>query len=142
MKWFLQSASTLLGFIQMGLGSLATIFIGVLNIKTVLPLAAGIMICSLLELVVIVSTKKNLLNRPMILQNQFKTNSLGKYSTHSRSLVQIGTTRVSPNHQFPINPIANIEAERDIIIRTPKAVCIPNRSDKVPIINGDDRKPI
>lgn len=42
------SASALLGFIQMGLGSLATIVVGVLNIKTVLPLAISIMICSVL----------------------------------------------------------------------------------------------
>jgi DHA1 family bicyclomycin/chloramphenicol resistance-like MFS transporter len=42
------SASALLGFIQMGLGSLATIFVGLLNIKTVLPLAISIVVCSML----------------------------------------------------------------------------------------------
>ena len=42
------SASALLGFIQMGLGSLATVFVGVLNIKTVFPLSVTITICSIL----------------------------------------------------------------------------------------------
>ena len=42
------SASALLGFIQMGLGSLATVFVGVLNIKTVFPLSVCITICSVL----------------------------------------------------------------------------------------------
>jgi DHA1 family bicyclomycin/chloramphenicol resistance-like MFS transporter len=44
------SASALLGFIQMGLGSLATIVVGVFNIKTVLPLTISIMICSMFGL--------------------------------------------------------------------------------------------
>jgi DHA1 family bicyclomycin/chloramphenicol resistance-like MFS transporter len=44
------SASALLGFIQMGLGSSATVVVGVLNIKTVLPLTVSIMICSMLGL--------------------------------------------------------------------------------------------
>lgn len=44
------SASALLGFIQMGLGSVATILIGTLNIQTVLPMALTIMTCSLLGL--------------------------------------------------------------------------------------------
>ena len=44
------SASSLLGFIQMGLGALATIVIGILNIKTVLPMAASMVACSLLSL--------------------------------------------------------------------------------------------
>ena len=52
------SASALLGFIQMGLGSLATIFIGVLDIKTVLPLAVALMICSLLGLVLTAWSKQ------------------------------------------------------------------------------------
>ena len=42
------SASALLGFIQMGLGSLATVFVGVLNIKTVFPLSVCITICSVI----------------------------------------------------------------------------------------------
>ena len=46
------SASALLGFIQMGLGSLATVFVGVFNIKTVLPLASCFLICSLLGLTI------------------------------------------------------------------------------------------
>ena len=44
------SASSLLGFIQMGLGALATIIIGILNIKTVLPMAMSMFACSLLSL--------------------------------------------------------------------------------------------
>jgi DHA1 family bicyclomycin/chloramphenicol resistance-like MFS transporter len=44
------SASALLGFIQMGLGSLATVVVGVLHIKTVLPLTISLMICSMLGL--------------------------------------------------------------------------------------------
>lgn len=44
------SASALLGFTQMGLGSLATILIDVLHIQTVLPMAMSIMICSILGL--------------------------------------------------------------------------------------------
>jgi len=52
------SASALLGFIQMGLGSLATVFIGVLNIKTVLPLAVAIMICSVLGLGMSILSKR------------------------------------------------------------------------------------
>ena len=44
------SASSLLGFIQMGLGALATIAIGILNIKTVLPMATSMVACSLLNL--------------------------------------------------------------------------------------------
>ncbi|MBC7828203.1 MAG: multidrug effflux MFS transporter [Chitinophagaceae bacterium] len=52
------SASALLGFIQMGLGSLATVFIGVLNIKTVLPLAVSLLICSILGLCLITLSKK------------------------------------------------------------------------------------
>ena len=44
------SASALLGFIQMGLGALATVVIGLLNIKTVLPMAMSMLACSLLSL--------------------------------------------------------------------------------------------
>lgn len=44
------SASALLGFIQMGLGALATIVIGLLNIKTVLPMASCMLVCSLVSL--------------------------------------------------------------------------------------------
>ena len=44
------SASSLLGFIQMGLGAFATIAIGILNIKTVLPMAMSMVACSLLSL--------------------------------------------------------------------------------------------
>ena len=47
------SAAALLGFIQMGMGSLATILIGMLEIKTVLPLAAGLTVCSLFALLVL-----------------------------------------------------------------------------------------
>lgn len=54
------SASALLGFIQMGLGSLATVFVGILNIKTVLPLAVSIMICSMLGLGLIILSKRYL----------------------------------------------------------------------------------
>ncbi|HKH59783.1 MAG TPA: multidrug effflux MFS transporter [Flavitalea sp.] len=52
------SASALLGFIQMGLGSLATVFVGVLNIKTVFPLAAAIMISSMLGLTLAMCSRK------------------------------------------------------------------------------------
>ena len=52
------SASALLGFIQMGLGSLATVFVGVLNIKTVFPLATAIMISSMLGLTLAVWSRK------------------------------------------------------------------------------------
>jgi DHA1 family bicyclomycin/chloramphenicol resistance-like MFS transporter len=52
------SASALLGFIQMGLGSLATVFVGVLNIKTVFPLAAAIMISSMLGLTLAIWSRK------------------------------------------------------------------------------------
>ena len=52
------SASALLGFIQMGLGSLATVFVGVLGIKTVIPLAVCFTICSLLGAAIIVSSKR------------------------------------------------------------------------------------
>ncbi len=45
------SASALLGFLQMGLGSLATIGIGLLTIRSVVPMAAGILICSTIGLV-------------------------------------------------------------------------------------------
>jgi len=44
------SASSLLGFIQMGLGALATVFTGLLNIKTVLPMVLSMFVCSLLSL--------------------------------------------------------------------------------------------
>ena len=44
------SASALLGFIQMGLGALATVVIGLLNIKTVLPMAMSMLACSVLSL--------------------------------------------------------------------------------------------
>ncbi len=41
------SASALLGFVQMGLGSVATILIGVFNIQTVLAMAGSILACSM-----------------------------------------------------------------------------------------------
>lgn len=47
------SASSLLGFIQMGLGALATVVVGLLNIKTVLPLATSMLACSLLGLTLV-----------------------------------------------------------------------------------------
>jgi DHA1 family bicyclomycin/chloramphenicol resistance-like MFS transporter len=47
------SASALLGFIQMGLGSVATIFIGLLNIKDVLPMAVCMLVCSIIGLLLI-----------------------------------------------------------------------------------------
>jgi DHA1 family bicyclomycin/chloramphenicol resistance-like MFS transporter len=51
------SASALLGFIQMGLGSLATVFVGVFNIKTVFPLSVSITICSLLAFALVTYSK-------------------------------------------------------------------------------------
>lgn len=45
------SASALLGFVQMGLGSVTTITVGLLNIKTVLPMVASMLICSVLGLI-------------------------------------------------------------------------------------------
>lgn len=59
------SASALLGFIQMGLGSLATIFVGVLDIKTVLPLAFCILTCSLFGLSLRILSTKYLAARPV-----------------------------------------------------------------------------
>lgn len=56
------SASALLGFIQMGLGSLATVFIGVLNIKTILPLAACLLIFSVLALGIGMQARRALIN--------------------------------------------------------------------------------
>lgn len=54
------SASALLGFIQMGLGSLATVAVGLMNIKTVFPLAIGIVVCSTLGLTFAVWSKSHL----------------------------------------------------------------------------------
>ena len=48
------SASALLGFIQMGLGALATIVIGLLNFKTVFPMAFCMLVCSLISLFMII----------------------------------------------------------------------------------------
>lgn len=44
------SASALLGFIQMGLGALATVVTGFLDIRTALPMSACMVICSLINL--------------------------------------------------------------------------------------------
>ena len=52
------SAAALLGFIQMGLGSLATILIGVLDIKTMLPMTISLICCSALGLIVLMRGKK------------------------------------------------------------------------------------
>jgi DHA1 family bicyclomycin/chloramphenicol resistance-like MFS transporter len=52
------SASALLGFVQMGLGSLATVFVGVFNIKTILPLSVAIMLCSMLGLSIAIARKR------------------------------------------------------------------------------------
>lgn len=52
------SASALLGFIQMGLGSLATIGIGLMNIQTVFPMALCIVTSSLLGLAVVFVSAK------------------------------------------------------------------------------------
>lgn len=54
------SASALLGFIQMGLGSLATVVVGLLDIKTILPLGLCILTCSLLGIFMHTLTKKHL----------------------------------------------------------------------------------
>lgn len=56
------TASALLGFIQMGLGSLATISIGLLNIQTVLPMVLCIMISSLLGLAIVFFSGKFIKN--------------------------------------------------------------------------------
>lgn len=40
------SAAALLGFVQMGLGSLASVVVGVLDIKTVLPMSLALVCCS------------------------------------------------------------------------------------------------
>ncbi len=61
MKPFTQnagSAAALLGFIQMGLGSVATILIGTLDIKTMLPMTFGLMGCSLLALLVLIGGRR------------------------------------------------------------------------------------
>lgn len=47
------SASALLGFIQMGLGSAITVLIGALKIRNVLPMAGSMLLCSLLALLLI-----------------------------------------------------------------------------------------
>lgn len=52
------SAAALLGFIQMGLGSLATVLIGVLNIKTMFPMIIGLICCSALGLIVLMAGDK------------------------------------------------------------------------------------
>lgn len=57
------SASALLGFFQMGLGSLATVFVGVFDIKTVFPLALAILVCSLLGWILITVAKKRVFVR-------------------------------------------------------------------------------
>lgn len=51
------SASALLGFIQMGLGSLATVFVGVFNIQTVFPLSVSITVCSVVGFVLLAYSK-------------------------------------------------------------------------------------
>ena len=61
MKPFTQnagSAAALLGFIQMGLGSVATILIGTLDIKTLLPMTLGLMTCSLFALIVLLGGRR------------------------------------------------------------------------------------
>jgi DHA1 family bicyclomycin/chloramphenicol resistance-like MFS transporter len=57
------SASALLGFIQMGLGSLATVLVGLLGIHRVLPMAGFILACSILGLLLITGTSSFLRNR-------------------------------------------------------------------------------
>jgi DHA1 family bicyclomycin/chloramphenicol resistance-like MFS transporter len=57
------SASALLGFIQMGLGSLTTILIGILSIQTVLPMAASMMMGSMLALGLLVWSTRYLKSR-------------------------------------------------------------------------------
>lgn len=52
------SAAALLGFIQMGLGSVATIFIGLLDIKTMLPMTVGLVLCSGFALVVLLGGRR------------------------------------------------------------------------------------
>lgn len=55
------SAAALLGFIQMGIGSIATVLIGMLDIKTMLPMAIGLMSCSFLGLLLLISGRKFLI---------------------------------------------------------------------------------
>ena len=52
------SASALLGFIQMGLGAVATIITGLLNITTVLPMTVCMLVCSLLALGTVIWSMK------------------------------------------------------------------------------------
>lgn len=52
------SASALLGFIQMGLGSVTTILIGVFNIGTVLPMGFSILVCSLAGVSILYFSRK------------------------------------------------------------------------------------
>ncbi|HEX2606023.1 MAG TPA: multidrug effflux MFS transporter [Flavisolibacter sp.] len=52
------SASALLGFIQMGTGSLTTIVIGLLGIKTVFPMALSLLVCSMLALVLLLLVRR------------------------------------------------------------------------------------
>jgi DHA1 family bicyclomycin/chloramphenicol resistance-like MFS transporter len=53
------SAAALLGFIQMGLGSVATVLIGALDIKTMLPMTLGLIFCSVLALGVLVGGRRH-----------------------------------------------------------------------------------
>ena len=46
------SAAALLGFVQMGLGSLASVVVGVLDIKTVLPMSLALVLCSAVGLAI------------------------------------------------------------------------------------------
>lgn len=50
----------------MGPGSVATVFVGVLDIKTVSPLAAAITICSMVALAVAIISKKFIQNRARV----------------------------------------------------------------------------
>jgi DHA1 family bicyclomycin/chloramphenicol resistance-like MFS transporter len=52
------SAAALLGFIQMGIGSIATILIGILDIKTMLPMTLGLIVCSFLALLVLLGGRR------------------------------------------------------------------------------------
>lgn len=46
------SAAALLGFVQMGLGSLTSVLVGVLDIKTMLPMSLALVCCSVLGLAI------------------------------------------------------------------------------------------
>ncbi len=52
------SAAAMLGFIQMGIGSLATILIGLLDIKTIIPLSIALIASSVLALALLLVGRK------------------------------------------------------------------------------------